>query len=116
MKRAEVLAEGGDAESCVGSMYGEAMAAYAKACSLSSSEDGDDLPGLLHNWGVGLHSLGTHARVRCRQTLTGLSRMWQRASSLGFDANVSKLTTKLLRKSVALLRYCEQIGAGARLV
>ncbi len=64
MKRAELLVADGDAESCVGSVYGEAMAAYAKACSLCSSEDGDDLPGLLHNWGVGLHSLGTHAKVR----------------------------------------------------
>ncbi len=63
VKRAELLQEAGDAEACVGSVYGQAMAAYAKACSLSSSEDGDDLPGLLHNWGVGLHSLGTHARV-----------------------------------------------------
>ncbi|EIE25053.1 hypothetical protein COCSUDRAFT_61299 [Coccomyxa subellipsoidea C-169] len=62
VKRAELLAADGDAESCVGSVYGEAMAAYAKACSLCSSEDGDDLPGLLHNWGVGLHSLGTHAK------------------------------------------------------
>ena len=63
VKRAELLQEAGDAEACIGSVYGQAMAAYAKACSLCSSEDGDDLPGLLHNWGVGLHSLGTHARV-----------------------------------------------------
>ncbi|BDA41286.1 hypothetical protein COCOBI_02-0660 [Coccomyxa sp. Obi] len=62
VKRAELLQEAGDAEDCISSVYGEAMAAYAKACSLCSSEDGDDLPGLLHNWGVGLHSLGTHAR------------------------------------------------------
>ncbi len=40
------------------------MAAYAAACGLSSSEAGDDLPALLFNWGVGLHSLGTHAPVR----------------------------------------------------
>ncbi|KAK9838501.1 hypothetical protein WJX81_003740 [Elliptochloris bilobata] len=44
-------------------LYAEAMAAYAAACSLSSSEAGDDLPALLFNWGVGLHSLGTHAQA-----------------------------------------------------
>ena len=47
-----------------GAAYGEAMRAYERACQLSTSEAGDDLPGLLHNWGVGLHSLGTHAQVR----------------------------------------------------
>ena len=38
---------------------------------LSSSEDGDDLPGLLNNWGVGLHSQGTHAKVRPRTLVHG---------------------------------------------
>ena len=61
--RAELLMQDNDAESCVGAIYGEAMAAYGKACQLSSSEEGDDLPGLLNNWGVGLHSLGTNAKV-----------------------------------------------------
>ena len=45
-------------------LYREAMQAYNRACSLSSSENGDDLPGLLHNWGSGLHSAGSHVRVR----------------------------------------------------
>lgn len=63
VKRAEVLTAQGDAQSCMGSVYGEAMAAYGKACSLCSSEEGDDLPGLLYNWGIGLHSLGSHAEV-----------------------------------------------------
>ena len=36
---------------------------YAQACSLCSSEAGDDLPGLLHNWGVGLHTWATHTQV-----------------------------------------------------
>ena len=67
--RAELLDEDGDAESCVAAVYGEAMAAYSKACMLSSSEEGDDLPGLLFNWGVGLHSLGTHAKVLFRTSL-----------------------------------------------
>ena len=60
---AERLASGGDAQSSQRA-YEEAMAAYERACSLSSSEHGDDLPGLLHNWGVGLFSAGTHLQVR----------------------------------------------------
>ena len=46
------------------SLYRDAMQAYNRACSLSSSENGDDLPGLLHNWGSGLHSAGSHVQVR----------------------------------------------------
>ena len=64
---AELLAEAGDAAAAgqePGRLYAEAMAAYAAACGLSSSEAGDDLPTLLFNWAVGLHSLGTHAPVR----------------------------------------------------
>ena len=44
--------------------YQKGMEAYATACSLSSSEQGDDLPGLLHNWGVGLRSMAEHTPVR----------------------------------------------------
>lgn len=43
--------------------YGRGMEAYSAACGMSSSEAGDDLPGLLYNWGVGLHSAGTHLNV-----------------------------------------------------
>lgn len=63
---AELLSEAGDAAAAGQEsrrLYAEAMAAYAAACGLSSSETGDDLPALLFNWGVGLHSLGTHAQV-----------------------------------------------------
>ena len=63
---AELSAEAGDAAAAgqeSGRLYAAAMAAYAAACGLSSSETGDDLPALLFNWGVGLHSLGTHAQV-----------------------------------------------------
>lgn len=45
-------------------LYNGARQAYDRACSLSSSDQGDDLPGLLHNWGVGLHSHGTHTQAR----------------------------------------------------
>jgi hypothetical protein len=54
----------GQAAAAAAAAYREAMAAYRRACSMSSSEEGDDLPGLLYNWGVALHSLGTHTRVR----------------------------------------------------
>lgn len=49
-------------------LYRKAMQAYNRACSLSSSENGDDLPGLLHNWGSGLHSAGSHVQVRLHLT------------------------------------------------
>ena len=64
--RAELLDEAAESEASVAAVYGEAMSAYGRACMLSSSEEGDDLPGLLNNWGVGLHSLGTHAKVAIR--------------------------------------------------
>lgn len=43
--------------------YAEAFASYADACSLSTSEAGDDLPGLLQNWGLGLQSAGLGFKV-----------------------------------------------------
>ena len=52
-----------DQQEAAGGTYGKAMEAYSNACSMSSTEAGDDLPGLLHNWGVGLHSAGTHLEV-----------------------------------------------------
>lgn len=44
-------------------VYTNAMTQYEKACTLSNSDQGDDLPGLLHNWGVGLQSAGTKLKV-----------------------------------------------------
>lgn len=59
-----------------------AEAAYRRACELSDSADGDDLPGLLCNWSCGLRSASQHvpvsgaARVRpcvlCRPAAGGL--------------------------------------------
>lgn len=37
--------------------FGRAREAYARACSVSDSEKGDDLPSLLYNWGVGLYAM-----------------------------------------------------------
>ena len=70
VSRAELLEQQGKADARTASMYSEAMAAYGKACMLSSSEEGDDLPGLLNNWGVGLHSLGIHAQVRTQASVS----------------------------------------------
>lgn len=62
MTHAERLYDSGEVQPSEAA-YGEARAAYETACSLSSSDQGDDLPSLLHNWGVNLHSLGTHCQV-----------------------------------------------------
>jgi len=72
-----------------GRLYAEAMAAYSAACGLSSSEAGDDLPALLFNWGVGLHSLGTHAPVRPAGALRPAARAWPPGTLSAFsDADV----------------------------
>ena len=66
VRQAELLAEieGGQSDgSAVGQAYSQAMQAYDRACSMTSSEQGDDLPGLLHNWGVGLRSMADHQQV-----------------------------------------------------
>ncbi|KXZ53952.1 hypothetical protein GPECTOR_6g870 [Gonium pectorale] len=44
-------------EAEAGSDLSSALAAYERACSLSDSSQGDDLPGLLCNWGSGLLSM-----------------------------------------------------------
>jgi tetratricopeptide (TPR) repeat protein len=45
------------------SKFTKAREAYAKACELSSSEQGDDLPGLLLNWGAGVLTAAEHAET-----------------------------------------------------
>ncbi|KAK9821851.1 hypothetical protein WJX74_004939 [Apatococcus lobatus] len=57
----EQLCEAGQVEEGQG-CYKEALQAYEHSCSLSDSQQGDDLPGLLHNWGVGLHSFASHTQ------------------------------------------------------
>jgi hypothetical protein len=44
--------------------FASALECYQASCSLSDSSAGDDLPGLLHNWGVGLHTISKQALVR----------------------------------------------------
>lgn len=41
-----------------------AVQSYESSCSMTDSSAGDDLPGLLHNWGVGLHTISKHAQAR----------------------------------------------------
>ncbi|KAF8069466.1 COQ3 [Scenedesmus sp. PABB004] len=40
-----------------------ALGSYEASCSLTDSSAGDDLPGLLHNWGVGLHTIAKQAQA-----------------------------------------------------
>lgn len=66
VRQAELLAEVTPAQvgdDAVGQAFAQAMQAYEKACSMTSSEQGDDLPGLLHNWGMGLHSMADLQKV-----------------------------------------------------
>lgn len=53
MQLGEALCESGqqpEGEEC----FREAFDAYSQSCGLSDSRKGDDLPGLLENWGLGL--------------------------------------------------------------
>lgn len=43
--------------------FTKARATYAKACELSSTDQGDDLPGLLLNWGAGVLTAAEHAET-----------------------------------------------------
>ena len=61
-RQGELQCEAGDT-SAGQDAFGQAMQAFETACSMSSSEQGDDLPGLLHNWGVGLSSMANHMMV-----------------------------------------------------
>jgi tetratricopeptide (TPR) repeat protein len=54
VQKAEALSTTGQTSTAAANLFASAAQAYAYACSLSSSEDGDDLPGLLLNWGAGL--------------------------------------------------------------
>eukprot|EP00878_Enallax_costatus_P032407 GHUV01035613.1.p1 GENE.GHUV01035613.1~~GHUV01035613.1.p1 ORF type:complete len:300 (+),score=126.70 GHUV01035613.1:130-1029(+) len=61
VSQGEALLESG--QSAAGqAAFQSAVEAYQSSCSLSDSSAGDDLPGLLHNWGVGLHTISKHAQ------------------------------------------------------
>lgn len=44
--------------------FREAIDAYSQSCGLSDSRKGDDLPGLLENWGIGLVTASKCVEVR----------------------------------------------------
>jgi tetratricopeptide (TPR) repeat protein len=54
IQHGEILCNKNNAGDAGGELFHRAQEAYSKACGLSSSEQGDDLPGLLLNWGSGL--------------------------------------------------------------
>lgn len=62
VQHAELCCERGQGAEA-SALYGQAMDAYRHSCELSSSENGDDLPGLLLNWSVALLSMAKHAQV-----------------------------------------------------
>ena len=56
--------------------YSDAMIHYDKACTMSNSDKGDDLPGLLLNWGSGLHSAGSRLKVGLPRVEHLISYTW----------------------------------------
>lgn len=62
MQQGELALAAGDAALAQQAFAG-ALATYEQSCSLNDSEAGDDLPSLLHNWGVGLHTIAKSAQV-----------------------------------------------------
>lgn len=63
VSQGEALLESGQS-SAGQAAFSSALESYQASCSLSDSSAGDDLPGLLHNWGVGLHTISKHAQVQ----------------------------------------------------
>jgi hypothetical protein len=59
VRRAELAAGAGDGASA-DACYGRALGAYAAACGGADSTRGDDVAGLLYNWGCGLQSAAKH--------------------------------------------------------
>lgn len=47
-----------------GELFAQARAAYQRACELSDAAQGDDVPGLLVNWGRGLLAMAQNAQAR----------------------------------------------------
>ncbi len=81
VRQAELLAEvqgSNEASRQASDAYSQAMEAYSKACSMTSSEQGDDLPGLLHNWGVGLRSMADQEQVQSCCDCFNRTECWPR--------------------------------------
>ena len=59
IRRAELAAAAGDGGGA-DALYGRALGAYTAACGAADSTRGDDVAGLLYNWGCGLQSQAKH--------------------------------------------------------
>lgn len=76
VQHAALLCEGGRGEEG-GALCGQAIQAYQRACGLSDAADGDDVPGLLVNWGSGLLAMAQQAQVRgAREGWEGGTGAW----------------------------------------
>lgn len=74
MQRAEArssLAAAAAASVAVESDVARALELYARACGACDSAQGDDLPGLLHNWGVGLYTASRLAAAAAAASAAG---------------------------------------------
>jgi hypothetical protein len=81
MQRAEARASSAAAD--VESDVSRALDCYGRACGACDSSQGDDLPGLLHNWGVGLF---TAARLAAGQQQASLHFLGEAAGKLRASA------------------------------
>ena len=87
VRQAELLGDVSGEGNASRQAYNQAMEAYSVACSMTSSEQGDDLPGLLHNWGVGLRSMADHDQVQIYSLLPTqhMLQSYQHSLSIGLD-------------------------------
>ena len=71
IRRGELAAARGGGAEQAGALFRAALDGYAAAAAASDAACGDDLPGLLHNWGCGLHA-AAGAAAAARAPLPGL--------------------------------------------
>lgn len=112
---AVALAAAGDAATCE-RLAADARASYLAACELSSSEQGDDLPGLLCNWGAGLTALaGVAAPAQARRALLDEAALRLREAA-AFDRGDPAPLCALGDALAAAAEIAESAAEGARLL
>lgn len=84
IQHGELLCKGG-AGAEGGVMFQRAREGYGRACGLSSSEQGDDLPGLLLNWGAGVLAAAAHAQTAETAIPLLEEAVTRLRESIGFD-------------------------------
>jgi len=85
LRRAECLHENGAASADVDAAYGRAVHFYDTACANADTRQGDDLSGLVYNWGVCLLSAGQKASAgqpRVRELLAEAMEKFETAMQL----------------------------------